>query len=115
MIIPRNCPAKDMDTALESTLVEVEEKENNARLSLLPACPLPSAVYKTSSALEEAEAEAGPGQDYEYITEAYGAVSSEATVTKHLARVKVPTNYNGLTWNEDCLVNFYSNLLSVLF
>ena len=33
---------------LESTLVEVEEKENSApaRLSLLPACPLPSAVYK---------------------------------------------------------------------
>merc|ERR1712029_1167997 len=50
-------------------------------------------------------AEAGPGQDYEYITEAYGAVSSEATVTKHLVRVKVPTNYSGLTWNEDYLVN----------
>ena len=27
-------------------MVEVEGKENHARLSLLPQCPLPSAVYK---------------------------------------------------------------------
>ena len=40
--------AKEPENPLESTIVEVEEKEkeNNARLSLLPQCPLPSAVYK---------------------------------------------------------------------
>ena len=39
--------AKDPKNPLESTIVEVEENENenNARLSL-PQCPLPSAVYK---------------------------------------------------------------------
>ena len=40
---------------LESTLVEVEEKENSARLSLLPACPLPSAVYKVRLSSPNAE------------------------------------------------------------
>ena len=38
--------AKEPETPLDSTMVEVEGKENNARLSLLPQCPLPSAVYK---------------------------------------------------------------------
>ena len=38
--------AKEPETPLDSTMVEVEGKENNARLSLLPQCPLPSAVYQ---------------------------------------------------------------------
>ena len=41
--------AKEPETPLDSTIVEVEGKENNARLSLLPQCPLPSAVYKVRS------------------------------------------------------------------
>ena len=41
--------AKEPETPLDSTMVEVEGKENNARLSLLPQCPLPSAVYKVRS------------------------------------------------------------------
>ena len=40
--------------------------------------------------------------DYEYVTEAYGAVSRSAKVTKHVSRVKVPNT--GLVWNEDILV-----------
>ena len=43
---PRNVKAKEPETPLDSTMVEVEGKENHARLSLLPQCPLPSAVYK---------------------------------------------------------------------
>ena len=45
----RNVKAKEPVNPLESTIVEVEEKENNARLSLLPECPLPSAVYKVTN------------------------------------------------------------------
>ena len=47
----RNVKAKEPENPLESTMVEVEEKEkeNNARLSLLPQCPLPSAVYKVTT------------------------------------------------------------------
>ena len=98
--------AKELDTTLESTLVEVDEKENlgSARLSLLPACPLPSAVYKSSSAMdEEQDAEDAAKQDYEYVTEAYGAVTCSAKVTKHVARVKMPNN--GLTWSDDLFVS----------
>ena len=40
--------------------------------------------------------------EYEYVTEAYGAVSQSAKVTKHVSRVKVPNP--GLVWNEDLLV-----------
>ena len=43
-----NVKAKEPETPLDSTMVEVEGKENNVRLSLLPQCPLPSAVYKVS-------------------------------------------------------------------
>ena len=42
--------------------------------------------------------------DYEYVTEAYGAVTCSAKVTKHVARVKMPIS--GLTWNEDYLVSW---------
>ena len=45
-LTPRNVKAKEPETPLDSTMVEVEGKENNVRLSLLPQCPLPSAVYK---------------------------------------------------------------------
>ena len=48
------------------------------------------------------DAEPGTGTDYEYVTEAYGAVTCSAKVTKHVARVKMPNT--GLTWNEDYLV-----------
>jgi len=97
-----NIKAKVMADPLESTLVEVEEKENNARLSLLPSCPLPSAVYKASSAQNDDETEEEV-DNYEYVTEAYGAVTHSAKVTKHVARVKVPNA--GLTWSDDLFVN----------
>ena len=48
------------------------------------------------------DTEPGTATDYEYVTEAYGAVTCSAKVTKHVARVKMPNN--GLTWNEDYLV-----------
>ena len=47
-------------------------------------------------------------QDYEYVTEAYGAASLSAKVTKHVARVKMPNS--GLSWDDDSLVN-----LTILF
>ena len=40
--------------------------------------------------------------DYEYVTEAYGAVSRSAKVTKHVSRVQLPKA--GLSWTEDLLV-----------
>ena len=40
--------------------------------------------------------------DYEYVTEAYGAVSRSAKVTKHVSRVQLLKT--GLSWNEDLLV-----------
>ena len=40
--------------------------------------------------------------DYEYVTEAYGAVSRSAKVTKHVSRVQLPKT--GLSWTEDLLV-----------
>ena len=100
----RNCKAKEPNTVLESTLVEVEEKENKQdRLSLLPACPLPSAVYQASAAMDEEEEDEDVGrQDYEYVTQAYGAVTCSAKVTKHVARVKMPNS--GLSWDDDSLV-----------
>ena len=53
---------------------------------------------------------------YEYITEAYGAVSCSAKVTKHVARIKVPSSSNqGLTWSEDLFVRTPSSLISCLF
>ena len=48
------------------------------------------------------DTEPGTATDYEYVTEAYGAVTCSAKVTKHVARVKMPNT--GLTWNEDYLV-----------
>ena len=57
----------------------------------------------------------GPSDDrdeYEYVTEAYGAVSQSAKVTKHVSRVKLPSN--GLTWNEDLLVRGSSTDPSLL-
>ena len=104
--------AKELDTTLESTLVEVDEKENqgSARLSLLPSCPLPSAVYKSSSAMyeEQNDGDETAKQGYEYVTEAYGAVTCSAKVTKHVARVKMPNN--GLTWSEDLFVSRFKSL-----
>ena len=41
-------------------------------------------------------------EEYEYVTEAYGAVSQSAKVTKHVSRVKLPNS--GLSWNADLLV-----------
>ena len=94
--------AKEPETPLDSTMVEVEGKENNVRLSLLPQCPLPSAVYKASSVVAGEEDTAEDKTDYEYVTEAYGAVSSSAKVTKHVSRVQLPKA--GLSWTEDLLV-----------
>ena len=117
--------AKEAETPLDSTMVEVEGKENafgkenNARLSLLPPCPLPSAVYKVrpvtglhsvfstfgvqASSVVAGEEDTGEDKDdYEYVTEAYGAVSRSAKVTKHVSRVQLPKT--GLSWTEDLLV-----------
>merc|ERR1711936_481490 len=79
----QNVKAKKIDV-LESTLVEVEDKENSSRLSLLPACSLPCAVYKASSARDEEKEDPRlvAGTEYDYVTEAYGAVSCSAKVTK---------------------------------
>ena len=46
--------------------------------------------------------------DYEYVTEAYGAVSQSAKVTRHVSRVQLPSN--GLSWNDDLLVREQDNL-----
>jgi len=104
----QNVKAKSCQRDLESTLVEVEDKENmenmEKRLSLLPPCPLPPAVYKAGALSEEQMVDV-TGPDYAYIPEAYGAVSSSAKVTKHVARVKVGAAQPGLKWNESCLVN----------
>ena len=40
--------------------------------------------------------------EHEYVTEAYGAVSRSAKVTKHVSRVQLPKA--GLSWTEDLLV-----------
>ena len=53
---------------------------------------------------EECEDSELGAADYEYVTEAYGAVTCSAKVTKHVARVKMPSS--GLTWNEDYLVSW---------
>ena len=53
MYSTRNVEAKSPTAVLDSTLVHVEEKENAGRLSLLPPCPLPSAVYKAAAAMDE--------------------------------------------------------------
>jgi len=100
----QNVKGKSAQKDLESTLVELEDKENMRRLSQLPPCPLPAAVYETGTVAEEnIEYETGP--DYNYIPEAYGTVNSSAKVTKHVARVKVGSGHQGLKWNESCLVN----------
>ena len=111
--------AKEPETPLDSTMVEVEGKENNVRLSLLPQCPLPSAVYKVrpdhctalfstfclqaSSVVAGEEDTAEDKTDYEYVTEAYGAVSRSAKVTKHVSRVQLPKA--GLSWTDDLLAH----------
>ena len=53
---------------------------------------------------ESEDPKLGTATDYEYVTEAYGAVTCSAKVTKHVARVKMPNT--GLTWNEDYLVSW---------
>ena len=121
--------AKEPETPLDSTMVEVEGKENNVRLSLLPQCPLPSAVYKVrplqgttvlglfstfclqaSSVVAGEEDTAEDKSDYEYVTEAYGAVSRSAKVTKHVSRVQLPKA--GLSWTEDLLVRADCELMT---
>ena len=46
--------------------------------------------------------------EYEYVTEAYGAVSQSAKVTRHVSRVQLPSN--GLSWKDDLLVREQDNL-----
>merc|ERR1719350_1557894 len=101
----KNVKAKSAQRDLESTLVEVEDKENmERRLSQLPPCPLPPAVYRTGTLSEEQMIDV-TGPEYAYIPEAYGTVNSSAKVTKHVARVRVGAPQPGLKWNESCLVN----------
>eukprot|EP00092_Neocalanus_flemingeri_P090561 GFUD01114720.1.p1 GENE.GFUD01114720.1~~GFUD01114720.1.p1 ORF type:complete len:598 (-),score=176.32 GFUD01114720.1:40-1662(-) len=101
----QNVKAKTCQRDLESTLVEVEDKENMMeRRSLVLCCPLPQAVYKSGPLAEEQMVDV-TGPDYAYIPEAYGTVTSSVKVTKHLARVRVGQGAAGLKWNESCLVN----------
>lgn len=101
----QNVKAKDAQRDLESTLVEVEDKENmEKRLSQLPPCPLPPAMYKAGALAEEQMIDV-TGPEYAYIPEAYGTINSSAKVTKHVARVRVGAPQPGLKWNESCLVN----------
>jgi len=89
--------------SLESTVLEVEGKENHGRLSMLPSCNLPQAVYTESSTVTENVEEPNKfDKDYNYIADAYGGGSStsSATVTRHVARVQVP---RPLVWNDDLL------------
>jgi len=80
---------------LESTFVEVEDKENSRRLSQLPPCPLPAAVYQPGTVAEEnIEYETGP--EYPYIPEAYGTTNSSLKVTKHVARIILQVNDESL-------------------
>jgi len=100
----QNVKGKSAMKDLESTLVEIEDKENIRRLSQLPPCPLPAAVYQAGTVAEEdIEYETGP--EYAYIPEAYGTINSSAKVTKHVARIKVGAGQPIIKWNEDCLVN----------
>merc|ERR1712142_688984 len=100
----QNVKGKSAMKDLESTLVEIEDKENIRRLSQLPPCPLPAAVYQAGTVAEEdIEYETGP--EYAYIPEAYGTINSSAKVTKHVARIKVGAGQPFIKWNEDCLVN----------
>ena len=60
---------------------------------------------------ESEDPKVGTATDYEYVTEAYGAVSCSAKVTKHVARVKMPNT--GLTWNEEYLVSWISRVTPI--
>eukprot|EP00092_Neocalanus_flemingeri_P041180 GFUD01044838.1.p1 GENE.GFUD01044838.1~~GFUD01044838.1.p1 ORF type:complete len:1072 (+),score=293.57 GFUD01044838.1:38-3253(+) len=95
----QNVKAKTYQRDLESTLVEVEEKEN-----MVDRCPLPEAVYMSGTLAEEQMVDV-TSPEYGYIPEAYGTVTSSVKVTKHLARVRVGQGAAGLKWNESCLVN----------
>ena len=82
--------------------------ENKEDIVARSPCPLPRAVYKAGAFAEEHLVDV-TGPDYPYIPEAYGAVSSSAKVTKHVARVRVGDGQigaGGLKWNETCLVAF---------
>ena len=83
----RNVKAKYSQRDLESTLVEVDDKENLlVSVSNVPFfCPLPAANYKSGTVSEE-NLVVVTGPEYAYIPEAYGAVS--ARVTKHVVRVE---------------------------
>ena len=101
--------AKSSQRELDSTLVEVEDKENlQHNVSYVPSpCPLPAAVYKSGTISEENLVDV-TGPEYAYIPEAYGAVSTSARVTKHVARVRVEGQValgDRLKWNENCLTN----------
>ena len=98
--------AKNCQKDLESTLVEVEEDKENVmeRLTMVQACPLPAAVYRSGTLSEEQLVDV-TGPEYAYIPEAYGTVNTSAKVTKHVARVRVGQAQAGLKWNENCLVS----------
>jgi len=105
----QNVKAKYSQRDLESTLVEVDDKENLlVSVSNVPFfCPLPAANYKSGTVSEE-NLVVVTGPEYAYIPEAYGAVSTSAMVTKHVARVRVEgqaTMGDRLKWNEICLAN----------
>ena len=68
--------------SLDSTVLEVEGKENHGRLSMLPSCNLPQAVYTESSTVTENVEEPNKfDKDYNYIADAYGGGSSTSSAT----------------------------------
>ena len=80
--------AKKMHWDLESTMVEVDQKENLS--PSLPSCPLPANTYRAAGLLQETQAKTISALEFGYIPEAYGQQGGgEARVTKHLARRQV--------------------------
>jgi len=81
---------------LESTLMEVENLENEPPETV---CPLPEARYYGNAPNLDQENCADPN-DY-HIAEAYGQTNTLAKVTRHVGRVKVAGKTPGIRWGED--------------
>jgi len=83
----RNVIARETRRDLESTMMEVEDKENKRSL---PPCPLPANTYSTAGLNKEIQIDGTGGREYHYIPEAYGQqINTDARVTKHISRKKV--------------------------
>jgi len=83
----RNVVAKETARDLESTLMEVDQ-EDQENCAPPASCPLPANTYRPAARRQETRTHRTQGQQYEYIPEAYGQAYSgaEASVTRHLRR-----------------------------